>query len=294
MTAPFLPLQSLDSLWFQVTGTLCNLTCTHCFISCSPRNHAFGFLTLETVKTYLEESRRYGVKEYYFTGGEPFLHKDMVEILAVTLEYGPATVLTNGMLLKSEQVKRLAEIEARSLYSLEFRVSLDGFTEEANDRLRGTGSFTKALEGVRCLVMHEFLPIITAVQTWSDQEGEEIYQGFVRMLKGLGYTRPRIKLLPVLRIGAEIARTRGYLHDERVSEEMMVGYDTSQLLCSSSRMVTDRGVHVCPILIAESDSCLGQTLAEAMVAYPLRHQACYTCYLHGAICSNVTVSGESY
>ena len=111
MTAPFLPLQSLDSLWFQVTGTLCNLTCTHCFISCSPRNHAFGFLTLETVKTYLEESRRYGVKEYYFTGGEPFLHQDMVEILAVTLEYGPATVLTNGMLLKSEQVKRLARYD---------------------------------------------------------------------------------------------------------------------------------------------------------------------------------------
>ena len=294
MTAPFLPLQSLDSLWFQVTGTLCNLTCTHCFISCSPRNHAFGFLTLETVKTYLEESRRYGVKEYYFTGGEPFLHKDIIEILAAALEYGPATVLTNGMLLKSEQVERLAEIEARSRYSLEFRVSLDGFTEEANDRLRGTGSFTKALEGVRCLVMCGFLPIITAVQTWPDQEGEEAYQGFVRMLKGLGYTRPRIKLLPLLRIGAEITRTQGYLQEERVTEEMMVGYDTSQLLCSSSRMVTDRGVHVCPILIAESDSCLGQTLAEAMVAYPLRHQACYTCYHHGAICSNVTVSGESY
>ena len=121
MTAPLLPLQVLDSLWFQVTGTLCNLICTHCFISCSPRNQTFGFLTLEMVKTYLEESRRYGVKEYYFTGGEPFLHKDMVEILAETLEYGPATVLTNGILLKSEQVKRLAGIEACSLYSLEFR-----------------------------------------------------------------------------------------------------------------------------------------------------------------------------
>jgi molybdenum cofactor biosynthesis enzyme MoaA len=218
----------------------------------------------------------------------------MVEILAATLEYGPSTVLTNGMLLKSEQVKRLAEIAARSLYSLEFRVSLDGFTEETNDRIRGTGSFARAMEGVRCLVMHGFLPIITAVQTWSDQEGEEVYQEFVRLLKRLGYTRPRLKLLPLLRLGAEVTRTRGYLQEERVSEEMMVGYDASQLLCSSSRIVTDRGVHVCPILVAEPDSRLGQTLAQATAAYPLRHQACYTCYLHGAICANVTVSGESY
>lgn len=294
MTAPLLPIQSLDSLWLQVTGTLCNLACTHCFISCSPRNHILGFLTLETVKAYLEESRHYGVKEYYFTGGEPFLHKDLVDILAVTLEYGPATVLTNGVLIKPEQVKRLAGIEARSLYSLEFRVSIDGFTAEANDRIRGAGSFARAMEGVRCLVEHGFLPIITAVQTWPDEEGEKAYQGFVRMLKELGYTRPRVKLLPLLRIGAELTRTRGYLEEERVTEEMMVGYDTSQLLCSASRIVTDKGVHVCPILIAEPDSHLGQTLAEAMVPHPLSHQACYTCYLHGAICSNVTVKGESY
>jgi AdoMet-dependent heme synthase len=289
MTAALLPLQSLDSLWFQVTGTLCNLTCTHCFISCSPRNRAFGFLTLETVRAYLEESRRYGVKEYYFTGGEPFLHKDIVEMLAATLEYGPVTVLTNGMLLKSEQVKRLANSEAHSLYSLEFRVSLDGFTAETNDPIRGAGSFARAMAGVQYLLRHEFLPIITAVQTWSDEEGEKIYQGFVRRLKELGYTRPRIKLLPLLHIGAEVARTRGYLEEERVSEEMLVDYDTSQLLCASSRIVTDRGVHVCPILIDEPGSRLGQTLAESLGAYPLRHQACYTCYLHGAICSNVTV-----
>ena len=42
--APFVALSHLDDLWFQVAGTLCNLTCRHCFISCSPHNHSFGFL----------------------------------------------------------------------------------------------------------------------------------------------------------------------------------------------------------------------------------------------------------
>src|SRR4249920_3189645 len=93
-------LAHLDELWFQVSGTVCNLTCRHCFISCSPHNHAFEFLDLETVRRYLDESVPLGVKEYYFTGGEPFLHPDMTAILEVTLRYGPATVLTNGTVLK--------------------------------------------------------------------------------------------------------------------------------------------------------------------------------------------------
>src|SRR5436305_6579440 len=94
--APAVALAHLDQLWFQVAGTVCNLTCRHCFISCSPHNHSFGFLTLATVRRALDESVGLGVKEYYFTGGEPFLNRDMTDILELTLSYGPATVLTNS------------------------------------------------------------------------------------------------------------------------------------------------------------------------------------------------------
>src|SRR5207248_8389480 len=100
--APLVPLAHLYDLWFQVGGTLCNLECRHCFISCSPHNHAFGFLDLKTVQNALEESVKLGVKEYYFTGGEPFLNPDMVSILELTLRYGPATVLTNGTVFKDQ------------------------------------------------------------------------------------------------------------------------------------------------------------------------------------------------
>src|ERR1700761_3151594 len=100
--APVVPLVHLDDLWFQVGGTRCNLTCRHCFISCSPHNHSFGFLRLDTVRQALEQSVPLGVKEYYFTGGEPFLNPQMTEILELTLRFGPATVLTNGTVLREE------------------------------------------------------------------------------------------------------------------------------------------------------------------------------------------------
>ena len=86
---PFVPSNSLDTLWFQVAGTLCNLQCTHCFISCSPTNHSHGMLRAADVRARLEEAAALGVREYYFTGGEPFLNPEIFEILADALRQGP-------------------------------------------------------------------------------------------------------------------------------------------------------------------------------------------------------------
>ncbi|MCG3118673.1 MAG: hypothetical protein ALAOOOJD_00927 [bacterium] len=284
--APFVPLHSLDALWFQVGGTVCNLWCTHCFISCSPKNHTFDFMSRSQVRKYLDASAQYGVKEFYFTGGEPFMNRDMLDILADTLEFGPASVLSNGILISPRVAKRLHEIAGASLYSLELRISLDGFTAFTNDVIRGEGSFRKALAGVKNLVAEGFLPIITCMQSWEDAENAMVLADFTKMLHGIDYSRPRLKIIPPLRIGREEARYRGYTEAEFIAPEMLEGYDERQLLCTSSRMATDRGVYVCPILIEKPDAKLGDSLEESFVPYALRHQACYSCYLAGAICSN--------
>jgi sulfatase maturation enzyme AslB (radical SAM superfamily) len=286
MELPVVSLAHLDDLWFQVAGTLCNLECTHCFISCSPHNRRFGFLSLEAVRCAFEESVPLGVKEFYFTGGEPFLNRDMPAILELTLQYGPASVLTNGTVLKDEWLRRLRAAEDSSLYSLEFRVSMDGFTVAENDAVRGAGTFERILGGVRLLLAHGFLPILTVTHTRDDQSDEELFRGFVELLKLHGYSRPRVKILPTLRIGAESLRRRGYQDDERVTPAMMDGFDPGLLICNHSRVVTDRGVFVCPILIESPDARLGSGLAEALQPYALRHRACFTCYQYGTLCAN--------
>ena len=283
---PKVELAHLDELWFQVAGTLCNLTCNHCFISCSPHNKSFGFLSLAEVERRLVESASLGVKEYYFTGGEPFLNRDMVAILIATLRYGPATVLTNATVLKSAWLKTLADAEADSPYSLEFRVSIDGFSPETNDPIRGEGTFDRAMQGIALLVEHGFLPIITAARTWPDEQDHRVVAMFIETLQRAGYTRPRLKILPTLRIGAEANRTGSYLPDERVTRAMLDGFDERQLICHHSRIVTDRGVYVCPILIDSPQARLGESLAESQRPYALSHGACFTCYQYGAICSN--------
>jgi molybdenum cofactor biosynthesis enzyme MoaA len=286
--SPFVPIEHLDELWFQVGGTLCNLTCAHCFISCSPHNKSFGFLPRAEIRRRLEESVPLGVKEYYFTGGEPFLHPELTDILIDTLQFGPATVLTNGTVLKDPWLQRLREAEAASPFSLEFRVSIDGCSPESNDPVRGAGTFQRAMRGVQMLVEHGFLPIITAARVWPLEAEQETIAGFLQVLQQHGYARPRLKILPTLQLGAEEQRTHGYLPDERVTREMLNGFDLDQLVCHHSRIVTDRGVHVCPILIESLDSILGQTLGASLIPFAVTHGACTTCYQHGAICSNAS------
>lgn len=284
--APALPLETLDDLWFQVTGTLCNLECNHCFNNSGPGNDTFGTMETDRIRSFLETSRQYGVKEYYFTGGEPFLHPEMTTILEETLELGPATVLTNGTAFTTEELDRLEELFHESRYSLEIRVSLDGFTPESNDEIRGEGTFEQAMEGVEALVRRGLLPIITATRTWDINEDPEVLGGFRETLADAGYDQPRIKLLPSLKIGREEERNRSYHASEKVTHEMLKGYETDQLICSNARLVTDRGVWACPILVLHEEAKLGETLEEAMQPISLGFDACYTCYRFGELCSN--------
>ena len=163
--AAFVELHGLDELWFQVAGTRCNLSCSHCFISCSPHNDLFGFLSLDDVRSVLVESIEWGVREYYFTGGEPFLNPDLVEMLVTALGYGPVTVLTNATVLKDEWLLRLRAAEEQGPFSLEYRVSIDGPDPQTNDPIRGEGTFERAIRGVEQLVRHGALPIITMART---------------------------------------------------------------------------------------------------------------------------------
>ena len=293
--APRVELRALDQLWFQVAGTVCNLRCTHCFISCAPDNHSFWFLDREDVRTALETSVDLGVKEYYFTGGEPFMHREMIDILRDTLALGPATVLTNATLLPERTVRQLATLAEGTPYSLELRVSLDGVTAEVNDAIRGIGAFARCLGGIERLVAAGFLPIVTTMQSWPDSETDRVLSAFRRLLGEVGYDRPRLKILPPLLIGEEALRSRGYEDFERVTPEMMNGYDADLLLCSSARLVTTRGVYACPILLETPSARLGDSLADAVtVPARLSEQACYTCYLSGSICSNMPASGQDH
>jgi molybdenum cofactor biosynthesis enzyme MoaA len=279
---PSAPLVALDTLWFQVAGTLCNIACTHCFISSSPTNRSHAMLTLEEVRRRLEEAEPLGVREYYFTGGEPFLNPEIFPILEETLRRGPVTVLTNGLPLIPERCRRLKQMFDGADYSLDLRVSIDGYTVEANDPIRGTGTFVRILQGIRNLAEAGLNPVVTVTEACSDAATAEGRTRFLAWMREIGLRQPRLKVLSLFRIGAEVERLRAYESWETLRGRELAAAEALQ--CSSCRMVTSRGVYVCPILIEEPAANMGTTLAETMRPFELRFSSCFTCHEYGVTC----------
>jgi molybdenum cofactor biosynthesis enzyme MoaA len=281
---PHVPLLALDTLWFQVAGTVCNIACTHCFISCSPKNHSHEMLTLSDVETRLAEARALGVREYYFTGGEPFMNRDLLPMLEAALKQGPASVLTNGMLLRKEVCRRLRELADESDYSLDIRVSLDGFDRETHDAIRGQGVWDRVMIGLRNLAEAGINPVITVTDAADGVRTEDGRRRFLDLIRSWGFQKPRLKTLPLFRIGAEEKRTRAYQDWERLTSDYLSDSDAEVLQCSSSRMITSKGVYVCPILIETLEARMGATIAETLRPFPLRYGACHTCWVEGVSC----------
>jgi radical SAM protein with 4Fe4S-binding SPASM domain len=114
----------------------CNERCAHCFVSATKRG---GYMPLEAVRSrlipQLAEAR---VTRVTLTGGEPFMHEDLVPITASFYEAGMSVgICTNATLVSDEQIEALAALDAH------MNVSLDGFAPESHGRFRGR------LEGFR-------------------------------------------------------------------------------------------------------------------------------------------------
>ena len=281
---PGAPFVRLSALWIQITGTWCNLECTHCLNASGPREPWLRPLDADSARRAIREGEALGVKEIYFTGGEPFLHPEIVVLLGEALEVAPTTVLTNGTRINEAMADTLAELAARTPYSLEIRVSLDDVDPEANDRVRGHGAWEKAVAAIRHLDARGLLPIVTATEIlMSGREGSHgTYERFRGFLFSLGVEKPRVKIIPVFAAG-RLAGTAG----ERLTEERLEGFDRGLLQCAESRVVAHGGVYACPILAGLRGALLSTgSLEESFRPAPLYHPACVTCHESGMSCRN--------
>ena len=283
---PEVPFKHLETLWLQVGGTLCNLECKHCFISCGPKNDTIAMMTLSQVKERLKESETLGVKDYYITGGEVFINPEIFEILVSILGYGPLDVLTNGTQITAEKAQLLKEIQGASDHPLRFRVSMENFEEVANDAIRGKNAYRKAVTGIRNLTQAGFSPILTITRSWKVEQDREMELQFIEFLRANRVSQPQIKILPGFMLGKLAENERPYNVEERVTQACFENFDITQLQCATSRMATGEGVYVCPILVDNPKARMGKNIEETLRPFPLAHAACYTCRVTGMTCKS--------
>lgn len=282
---PEQPFLHMDTLWIQVAGTLCNLSCTHCFVPSGPGITRHAMLSRAEVAARVAEGLALGVKDVYFTGGEPFLNPEFDATLADTIALSPVTVLTNGTLFTARRVQALAALARESRFSLELRVSLDGDSAESHDAIRGKGSYARTLDGLRAVSAAGLLPIVTVTQLERTDPLEFRERVFAR-LRAEGLAHPRVKVLPMFKLGREADRVGAYGERDTLALLPADAFDPLRLQCGSCRVVTSQGVFVCPLLVDEPAARMGATLAESQRGFSLAHGACHTCWVTGMTCAN--------
>jgi uncharacterized Fe-S cluster-containing radical SAM superfamily protein len=284
-------LQRLATLWFN-TGTLCNIACSNCYIESSPTNDRLAYLTLAEVRAYLDEIERdgWGTEEIGFTGGEPFMNPAMLPILEECLSRGyHVLVLTNAMRPMRRFEQPLAALNRRLGARLTMRVSLDHFTPELHEEIRGPRSFQPTLDGLLWLVRQGFRVAVAGRTAWGEPEAEE-RAGYGRLFAAhaipIDAKDPaQLVLFPEMddRLDVPEISTQCW---------SLLGRDPGSVMCASSRMVVKRreadrpAVVACTLLPYDPRFELGATLAESAREIPLNHPHCARfCVLGGASCS---------
>lgn len=125
----------------------CNLNCIHCYADADGRSPDIE-MTTEEGKAFIRQLAEFGVPVILFSGGEPLMRQDFLELAEFAAKQGIGIVAsTNGTLITQEVAS-----EMRSLGFREVGISLDGIGD-TNDLFRGKkGAFEAALHGIRSCV----------------------------------------------------------------------------------------------------------------------------------------------
>ena len=153
-------------------------------------------------------------------------------------------------------------------------------------KIRGENAFSKATKGIHNLSAVGFSPILTITRNWEEAKDAEMEERFLSFLKSLNIYQPRIKILPEFLLGRLSENKRIYSKNEQVTKKCFEDYDITNLQCSTSRMATQTGVYVCPILVDKDQARMGDTIKETLRPFPLSHAACYTCRITGMTCKS--------
>lgn len=284
--------KGLRTLWVN-TGTLCNIACRNCYIESSPRNDALAYISAAEVRACLDEAEAIGapLEEVGFTGGEPFLNRDLPEMLRHALGLGlRALVLTNAMKPMMNHAGALLALRAEFGDRLTLRVSLDHHEAAMHDIERGEGSFAKTLEGLVWLARHGFRIHVAGRAGFGAGDEAGMRRGyaalFARNAIPVDADDPvALMLFPEMDATADVPE---------ITESCwgILRKSPDSLMCASARMVVKRrgadrpAVLACTLLAHDPRFELGTTLAEASRPVALNHPHCATfCVLGGAACS---------
>lgn len=284
----FIEAKKITTLWFN-TGTLCNIACDNCYIESSPKNDRLTYISFDEVKEYIDETifNNFQTKEIGFTGGEPFMNKEIIQMVEYSLEKGFKTlVLSNAMKPMMNKKKELLKINNKNLT---IRVSIDHYLKEKHEKIRGKGTFDIMMEGLKWLDQNKFNYALATRLMWGEDE-QTCRKGFKKFIERYN-----------LRLNFESKTdlvTFVEMDEKKDTPEIttkcwsILNKNPDDIMCSWSRMVVKKKendkptVIACTLLPYENEFDLGTSLKKSLKKIYLNHKHCSKfCVLGGSSCS---------
>ena len=284
----FIEARNIKTLWFN-TGTLCNIECRNCYIESSPKNDSLAYLTFEEVKSFIDEAvdKNLGTNEIGFTGGEPFMNKDIMKMIDYSLRKGlKVLVLSNAMKPMLNRTKELIKLNHSNLT---IRVSIDHYEKEKHEEIRGKNTYDVMMQGLKWLNENNFNYTLATRLLWNEKE-EDLRKNFGTFIKNnnlkLDTYSPK-ELVTFAEMDEKIDTP-----EITTSCWDILNKDPNDVMCSWSRMVVRKknsknpSVIACTLLPYADEFDLGETLTNSLQKIYLNHKHCSKfCVLGGSSCS---------
>jgi molybdenum cofactor biosynthesis enzyme MoaA len=284
----FIEARNIKTLWFN-TGTLCNIECKNCYIESSPKNDRLVYLTFEEVKSFIDEvlDKNLGTNEIGFTGGEPFMNKDIMKMIDYSLNKKfKVLVLSNAM---KPMLNRTNELIKLNHPNLIIRVSIDHYQKQKHEEIRGKKTYDVMLQGLKWLNENNFNYTLATRLLWDEKE-EDLRKNFGAFIKNNN-----------LRLDTNSPKqlvTFAEMDEKMDTPEIttscwdILKKDPNDVMCSWSRMVVRKknskspSVIACTLLPYADEFDLGETLTNSLQKIYLNHKHCSKfCVLGGSSCS---------
>ena len=194
------------SLHLYMTNA-CNLHCPFCYMDAGKQEA--DELSTEEIKTLFSEFKQRGGVIVTLSGGEATLRKDFCDIVRYAKEIGlKVNVYTNGVLWTKSMIDEITPFVDK------IQISIDGFNEEENSKIRGKGSFQKSMRTME-LFMENQVPVEIACTPFLDDSLEGKINDYVMFGRSL---MNKYKGLPfVIKFNGEIldGRDKHFTDEER-------------------------------------------------------------------------------
>ena len=284
----FIEAKRIKTLWFN-TGTLCNIECKNCYIESSPKNNRLVYLTFNEVKLFIDEAidKNLGTNEIGFTGGEPFMNKDILKMIEYSLSKNfKVLVLSNAMKPMLNIEEDLLKLNHQNLV---IRVSIDHYQKEKHEEVRGKNTFDVMIKGLLWLNSNNFNYSLATRLLWGEEE-DQLRNNFNQFINKYNLkldAKSKQQLVTFVEMDKKVDTP-----EITTACWNILGKDPDDIMWAWSRMVVKKkgmlkpSVIACTLLPYEDEFDLGQSLTNSLQKIYLNHKHCSKfCVLGGSSCS---------